>query len=120
MVGDFFTKPLTGAKFRKFRNIIMNCDHDEPTPTDYSVIPDQVNPKMESPSRLGSQECVGNMRGLSRMESKVSRMESKVSRMESNDVTGDVTMSSPRNISSPLDRHRTYMAKALHPVAVAE
>jgi hypothetical protein len=29
MIGDFFTKPLGGAKFRRFRNIIMNCDVDE-------------------------------------------------------------------------------------------
>lgn len=29
MIGDFFTKPLGGAKFRRFRNIIMNLDHDE-------------------------------------------------------------------------------------------
>jgi len=29
MIGDFFTKPLRGAKFRRFRNIIMNIDHDE-------------------------------------------------------------------------------------------
>ena len=29
MIGDFFTKPLGGAKFRRFRNIIMNCSEDE-------------------------------------------------------------------------------------------
>ena len=29
MIGDFFTKPLGGAKFRRFRNIIMNITHDE-------------------------------------------------------------------------------------------
>ena len=28
MVGDFFTKPLQGAKFRKFRKIIMNLADD--------------------------------------------------------------------------------------------
>ena len=26
MLADFFTKPLQGTLFRKFRNIIMNCD----------------------------------------------------------------------------------------------
>jgi hypothetical protein len=26
MIADFFTKPLQGAKFRKFRDIIMNVD----------------------------------------------------------------------------------------------
>ena len=34
MIEDFFTKPLTGAKFRRFRNIIMNCDFDEDGPVD--------------------------------------------------------------------------------------
>ena len=29
MKGDFFTKPVGGAKFRRFRNIIMNISHDE-------------------------------------------------------------------------------------------
>ena len=29
MIGDFFTKPLGGIKFRRFRNIIMNCDVDD-------------------------------------------------------------------------------------------
>ena len=28
MVGDFFTKPLLGAKFRKFRKIVMNLADD--------------------------------------------------------------------------------------------
>ena len=34
MIGDFFTKPLGGAKFRRFRNIIMNCDVDDYGPVD--------------------------------------------------------------------------------------
>lgn len=34
MIGDFFTKPLGGAKFRRFRNIIMNISHDEYGPVD--------------------------------------------------------------------------------------
>ena len=29
MIGGFFTKPVGGAKFRRFRNIIMNVSHDE-------------------------------------------------------------------------------------------
>lgn len=34
MIGDFFTKPLGGAKFRRFRNIIMNLEEDEYGPVD--------------------------------------------------------------------------------------
>ena len=34
MIGDFFTKLLGGAKFRRMRNIILNCDVDEYGPVD--------------------------------------------------------------------------------------
>jgi hypothetical protein len=34
MIGDFFTKPVGGSKFRRFRNIIMNITHDEYGPVD--------------------------------------------------------------------------------------
>ena len=39
MISDFFTKPLQGSQFRKFRAFILNIDHD-------------VQP-------VGPQECVG-------------------------------------------------------------
>ena len=39
MISDFFTKPLQGNQFRKFRAFILNLDHD-------------VQP-------VGPQECVG-------------------------------------------------------------
>ncbi len=54
-------------------------------------------------------KSVGNVHGLSQMESKVSQreVESKVSRMESNDVNGEITISRPMN----MNRHRTCMAK---------
>jgi hypothetical protein len=45
MVGDFFTKPLQGAKFRKFRAIIMNINQDitNNTPSPHrSVLDDDV------------------------------------------------------------------------------
>jgi hypothetical protein len=28
MIGDFFTKPLQGAKFRKFRQLVLNLPSD--------------------------------------------------------------------------------------------
>ena len=70
MIGDFFTKALQGAKFRRFRNIIMNISHDEHGPVDvdeltaihYQKMKDRVgesNPMQ--PIGSGSQECVGNM-----------------------------------------------------------
>ena len=43
--GDFFTKPLQGSKFRKFRKVVLN-------------LPDDV-PKS---NKVASQECVGTAR----------------------------------------------------------
>ena len=77
MIGDYFTKPLGGAKFRLFRNIIMNCDHDECSPVDnnallaahhrtieacYVTDVNDDEPQIQKESdrqRVGSQECVG-------------------------------------------------------------
>ncbi len=76
MIGDFFTKPLGGAKFRRFRNIIMNCDHDEYGEVDIDNLMTEhhrimkersctdvtnAEPTMRtkvSPPHVGSQECV--------------------------------------------------------------
>ena len=63
MIGDFFTKPLQGSKFRKFRNIVMNCEYDEFGPVDPN---DGLNIKLPFKSTKpaldkngsGSQECV--------------------------------------------------------------
>ena len=47
MIGDFFTKPLGGAKFRRFRNIIMNIKHDEHGPVDVDALMVVHNEKMK-------------------------------------------------------------------------
>ena len=47
MIGDFFTKPVGGAKFRCFRNIIMNVSHDEYGPVDVDKLMAIHNEKME-------------------------------------------------------------------------
>ena len=78
MIGDFFTKPLGGAKFRRFRNIIMNIDHDEFGPVDLDELTAIHNEKMKvrfeienkkkqnEPTKnkmskdVDSQECVGD------------------------------------------------------------
>ena len=77
MIGDFFTKPLGGAKFRRFRNIIMNCSHDDYGPVDVDALiaahhrridqgggTDDVTNEPKDPQDTyrwtpGSQECVG-------------------------------------------------------------
>ena len=89
MIGDFFTKPIGGAKFRRFRNIIMNITHDEYGPVAMDELTAIHNAKMErriemnqhqtdredgeSVSCAGhqvsgkdtvSQECVGHVRRL--------------------------------------------------------
>ena len=84
MIGDFFTKPLGGSKFRRFRNIIMNIDHDEYGAVDVDELTSIHNAKMakriemeahhaefsKDDHTLGrkisnnacSQECVGDVR----------------------------------------------------------
>ena len=47
MIGDFFTKPLGGAKFRRFRNIIMNISHDEHGPVDADELTALHNERMQ-------------------------------------------------------------------------
>ena len=47
MIGDFFTKPVGGAKFRRFRNIIMNISHDEYGPVDVDALMIVHNEKMQ-------------------------------------------------------------------------
>ena len=75
MIGDFFTKPLQGAKFRRFRNIIMNITEDEHGTVDIDELMKIHYDKMEAKNRHShteskdeqcseqstenSQECVG-------------------------------------------------------------
>ena len=72
MIGDFFTKPLGGAKLRRFRNIIMNCEHDEYGPVNMTelvaehqkriTIKEQSShdePTVRNKPTACSQECVG-------------------------------------------------------------
>ncbi len=83
MIGNFFTKPLGGGvKFRRFRNIIMNCSFDEHGPVDVDEIMAVHRQKMENrilvtdtskgnsdepmidktsqtSNNIGSKECVG-------------------------------------------------------------
>ena len=91
MIGDFFTKPLGGSKFRRFRNIIMNIDHDEYGAVDVDELTSIHNAKMAKRIEMrthhaedncelmsktehqkmskdndtGSQECVGRMTKVS-------------------------------------------------------
>jgi hypothetical protein len=38
MIADFFTKPLQGTLFQKFRNFIMNCDPLINSPQDHRSV----------------------------------------------------------------------------------
>ena len=46
MIADFFTKPLGGAKFRRFRNIIMNVARDEHGPVNVDELMEIHQAKM--------------------------------------------------------------------------
>ena len=47
MICDFFTKSVGGAKFCRFRNIIMNISHDEYGPVDVDALISVHNEKMQ-------------------------------------------------------------------------
>ena len=47
MIGDFVTKPFWGAKFRRFRNSIMNISHDEYGPVDVDALMTVHNEKVQ-------------------------------------------------------------------------
>ena len=87
MIGDFFTKPVGGAKFRRFCNIIMNISHNKYGPVDMDELMTIHNEKMlkrfnpvlegsstdsykkgehninneQDPAEVSSQECVEDM-----------------------------------------------------------
>ena len=60
MVADYFTKPLQGSKFRKFRNFIMNRDD--------ASIDRTIHPSHESHHKNGMQECVGKKEKCDRVD----------------------------------------------------
>ena len=47
MIGNFFTKPVGGARFRHFRNIIMHVSHDKYGPVDVDKLMAVHNETME-------------------------------------------------------------------------
>ena len=53
MIGNFFTKPVGGAKFRRFRSIIMNTSHDEYGPVDVDKLMAIRNEKNDKEVQYG-------------------------------------------------------------------
>ena len=56
MIGYFFTKPLGGAKFRRFRNIIMNINYDEFGPVDMDELMAIHHEKMQRRFKMESKK----------------------------------------------------------------
>ena len=63
MIGDFFTKPLGGAKFRRFRNIIMNLDQDEYGTVDVDELTAIHNAKIERRNEIANGDNKENEHG---------------------------------------------------------
>ena len=57
MIGDFFTKPVGGAKYRRFRNIIMNISQDEYGPVDVDALTTLHNEKLHKKSEMEASHC---------------------------------------------------------------
>ena len=53
MIGNFFTKPVGGAKFRRFRSIIMNVSYDECRPVCVDKLMAIHNEKNDKEVRYG-------------------------------------------------------------------
>ena len=74
MIGDFFTKPLGGARFRRMRNIIMNCDHDDFGPVNMDELMaehnkrtcDRCNVSDDEPTISKTSDTVGSQEVLGR------------------------------------------------------
>eukprot|EP00978_Attheya_sp_CCMP212_P004815 scaffold10602_cov56-Attheya_sp.AAC.1 len=64
MIGDFFTKPLQGNQFKKFRDLIMNNVDELAPKIDDPVMPKSGDPSTNSPqdhrSVLGIKERSNN------------------------------------------------------------
>ena len=76
MVADFFTKPLQGALFRKFRRIIMGEDL---APNDQGEVATQTKETIFTKAvelEQGAQECVESSVGESRVESGCPKIQS--------------------------------------------
>ena len=61
MLADYFSKPLQGSLFRKFRNLILN-----------------INPTDEFKVRPGEQECVGANIGANSEDGKATASHTRV------------------------------------------
>ena len=104
MIGDFFTKPLGGAKFRRFRNIIMNISHDEYGPVDVDALMTVHNEKMQKRIEAISQHM--NEYGD---EPTINKCSETVANGDSQECVGDVIFSPNDKISV---RNRTNFAWA--------
>jgi hypothetical protein len=67
MIADFFTKPLQGKLFAKFRDVIMGITHFSTLVTPESVEPRSVLEMVDSPSggsRLQAKKGVSHKKGV--------------------------------------------------------
>ena len=98
MLADFFTKPLQGSKFVKFRNQILNLN----LPSSFG------NDRLTD--RLTSQECVGkppsNVRSLPVAGNSVSNPDEKSGRRANLHDKDDVTYGTRRD-ERPLANHKS-------------
>ena len=85
MIGDFFTKPRGGAKFRRFRNIIMNISHDEYGPVYVDALMAVHNEKMQK--RI---EVISQHENEYDDEPTISKCSNPASDMDSRECVGDV------------------------------
>ena len=85
MIGDFFTKPVGGAKFRRFCNIIMNISHDEYGPVDVDELMALHNAKIQKRFKM-----IEHLKNGSESESTTSKENKMSADMNSQECVGDM------------------------------
>ena len=85
MIGDFFTKPVGGAKFRRFRNIIMNISHEEYGPVDVDKLMALHNAKIQKSFKM-----IEHIENRSESESTTSKENKTLADMNSQECVGDI------------------------------
>ena len=99
MIGDFFTTPVGGAKFRQFCNIIMNISHDEYGPVDVDELMALHNAKIQKRFKM-----IEHLENGSESESTTSKENKMSADMNSQDVLviWDLDIGDPMLCGAPL------------------
>ena len=105
MICDFFTKPVWVAKFRRFRNIIMNISHDEYVPVAVDALMAVYNEKMQK--RI---DVISQHENEYDDEPTISKCSNPASDVDSQECVGDVIITPNDTISAQKRTNASWAA----------